>query len=145
MGLFTEDDYYCYRAYNQGYQAITTFMNTNTLKQYLPNVLAISTVFGYYLAGQYLELGSTAAIFKEVDFLTGNIILVVIAITIGLFVTQYWLVFSISSAVLLAMWALPDIATLLNSTPTYITAAVLVILGFSSISNFSRHYRSAKD
>ncbi len=117
----------------------------NTLKQYLPNALAMLIVIGYYLAGQYLELGSTTAIFKEVDFLTGNIVLVIIAITIGLFVPQYWLVFSISSAVLLALWALPDMATHLNSTQAYITAAVLVILGFSSISNFSRNYRSAKD
>ncbi len=120
-------------------------MNTSTLKQYLPNALAMSIVLGYYLAGQYLALGSTAAIFKEVDFLTGNIVLVIVAITIGLFASQYWLVFSLCSAILLALWALPDLATLLNSTQAFITAAVLVILGFSSIANFSRHYRPAKD
>ncbi len=120
-------------------------MNTSTLKQYLPNALAMSIVLGYYLAGHYLALGSTAAIFKEVDFLTGNIVLVIVAITIGLFASQYWLVFSLCSAILLALWALPDLATLLNSTQAFITAAVLVILGFSSIANFSRHYRPAKD
>jgi hypothetical protein len=120
-------------------------MNSSTLKPYLPNALAISIVIGYYLAGQYLELSSATAIFKEVDFLTGNIVLVIIAITIGLFVPQYWLVFLISSAVLLAIWAAPDMTAHLSSTPEYITAAVLVILGFSSISNFSRYYRSAKN
>jgi hypothetical protein len=120
-------------------------MNTSGLKQFLPNALAIFIVLGYYLAEQYFKIDSTAAIFKEVDFLTGNIVLVIIAITIGLFVPQYWLVFSISSAVLMALWAAPNLATQLNSTPEYITAIVLVILGFSSISNFSRLYRSAKD
>ena len=120
-------------------------MNSSTLKPYLPNALAMSIVIGYYLAEQYLELSSAAAIFKEVDFLTGNIILVIIAITIGLFVPQYWLVFFISCVVLLAIWARPDMAAHFNSTPEYISAVVLVILGFSSISNFSRHYRSAKN
>jgi hypothetical protein len=75
-------------------------MNPNTLKHYLPNVLAILIVIGYYLAGQYLDFASTKAIFREVDMLTSNIILVIAAITIGLFVPQYWVVFLISGGFL---------------------------------------------
>ena len=120
-------------------------MNPNTLKPYLPNALAILIVIAYYLAGQYLELASTAAIFKEVDLLTGDIILVILAITIGLFVPQYWVVFLTSSGILMATWLTPDFAALFNVTSAFITAAILVILGFSSIAHFSRHYRSAKN
>lgn len=114
-------------------------------KQYIPNALAIAVVIAYYLAGQYLDAGSTSAIFKEVDVLTGNIILVIIAITIGLFVPQYWVVFLISSSILLVSAVLPGVATLLNSSQDYITGAILVILGFSSIANFSRQRRSVKN
>jgi hypothetical protein len=119
-------------------------MNSSTLKHYLPNALAILIVLGYYLAGQYLENASTAAIFREVDLLTSNIILVIAAITIGLFVPQYWVVFLISSGFLAATWLTPDFAALFDVTNDFITAAILVILGFSSIAHFARHYRSAK-
>jgi hypothetical protein len=120
-------------------------MNPTTLKHYLPNALAILIVIAYYLAGQYLGIASTTAIFKEVNLLTGNIILVIAAITIGLFVPQYWVVFFISSGILIATWLSPDFAALFNVTNDFITAAILVILGFSSIAHFSRHYRSAKN
>jgi len=120
-------------------------MNPNTLKHYLPNVLAILIVIAYYLAGQYLDFASTKAIFREVDMLTSNIILVIAAITIGLFVPQYWVVFLISGGILITTWLTPDFAALFNVTNDFIAAAILVILGFSSIANFSRHYRSAKD
>jgi hypothetical protein len=120
-------------------------MNPSTLKHYLPNALAILIVIAYYLAGQYLENPSTTAIFREVDLLTGNIILVVAAITIGLFVPQYWVVFLISSGILMTSWLTPDLAALFNVTNDFIAAAILVILGFSSIAHFSRHYRSTKD
>ena len=120
-------------------------MNPNTLKPYLPNALAILIVIAYYLAGKYLELASTVAIFREVDLLTGDIILVILAITIGLFIPQYWVVFLTSSGILMATWITPDFAALFNVTDAFITAAILVILGFSSIANFSRHYRSAKN
>ena len=119
-------------------------MNPNTLKPYLPNALAILIVIAYYLAGQYLDIAITTAIFKEVDILTGNIILVILAITIGLFVPQYWVVFLVSSGILMATWITPDFAALFNVTNDFIAAAILVILGFSSIAHFSRHYRSAK-
>jgi hypothetical protein len=120
-------------------------MNPNTLKPYLPNALAILIVIAYYLAGQYLDIAITTAIFKEVDILTGNIILVILAITIGLFVPQYWVVFLVSSGILMATWITPDFAALFNVTNDFIAAAILVILGFSSIANFSRHYRAAKN
>jgi hypothetical protein len=120
-------------------------MNPNTLKHYLPNVLAILIVIAYYLAGQYLDFASTKAIFREVDMLTSNIILVIAAITIGLFVPQYWVVFLISGGILITTWLTPDFAALFNVTNDFIAAAILVILGFSSIAHFSRHYRSAKD
>jgi hypothetical protein len=113
-------------------------------KKYIPNALAILIVLGYYLAGQYLNMTNTSSIFKEVDLLTSNIILVIIAITIGLIITEYWIVFLLSITVLLASWVLPELALLLNSTQDQMTASVLVILGFSSIANFSRKYRSAK-
>jgi len=113
-------------------------------KKYIPNALAILIVLGYYLAGQYLNMTNTSSIFKEVDLLTSNIILVIIAITIGLIITEYWIVFLLSITVLLASWVLPELALLLNSTQDQMTASVLVILGFSSIANFSRNYRSAE-
>jgi hypothetical protein len=120
-------------------------MNPSTLKHYLPNALAIVIVMAYYLAGQYLEFASTKAIFREVDMLTSNIILVIAAITIGLFVPQYWVVFLISSGIMITTWLTPDFADFFNVTNDFIAAAILVILGFSSIAHFSRHYRSAKD
>jgi len=120
-------------------------MNPNTLKPYLPNALAILIVIAYYLAGKYLELASTAAIFREVDLLTGDIILIILAVMIGFFISQYWVVFLTSSGILMATWITPDFAALFNVTDAFITAAILVILGFSSIANFSRHYRSAKN
>ena len=113
-------------------------------KKYIPNALAILIVLGYYLAGQYLNMTNTSSIFKEVDLLTSNIILVIVAITIGLFITQYWIVFLLSITVLLGSWVLPELAPLMNSTQNQITASVLVILGFSSIAHFSRNYRSAE-
>jgi hypothetical protein len=113
-------------------------------KKYIPNALAILIVLGYYLAGQYLNMTNTSSIFKEVDLLTSNIILVIIAITIGLFITQYWIVFLLSINVLLASWVLPELAPLMNSTQDQMTASILVILGFSSIANFSRNYRSVE-
>jgi hypothetical protein len=87
---------------------------------------------------------NTSSIFKEVDLLTSNIILLIIAITIGLFITQYWIVFLLSINVLLASWVLPELAPLMNSTQDQMTASILVILGFSSIANFSRNYRSVE-
>jgi hypothetical protein len=120
-------------------------MNSSTLKHYLPNALALLIVLGYYLAGKYLDIANITAIFREVDLLTSNIILVIAAITIGLFVPQYWVVFLISSGFLVATWLTPDFAALFNVTNDFIAAAILVILGFSSIAHFSRHYRSAKD
>jgi hypothetical protein len=120
-------------------------MNSSTLKHYLPNALALLIVLGYYLAGKYLDIANITAIFREVDLLTSNIILVIAAITIGLFVPQYWVVFLISSGFLVATWLTPEFAALFNVTNDFIAAAILVILGFSSIAHFSRHYRSAKD
>jgi len=120
-------------------------MNPNTLKPFLPNALAILIVIAYYLAGQYLETPSGAAIFKEVDLLTGDIILIALAIMIGLLIPQYWVVFLTGSGILMATWISPDFAALFNVTDAFITAAILVILGFSSLANFSRHYRSEKN
>jgi hypothetical protein len=115
-------------------------MNLLSLKN-ISNVLAILIVIGFYLAGQYSDIVNTTSIFKEVDLLTGKIILVIIAITIGLFIPQYWMVLLLSCSILLAISLSPELASILNSTQDQVIAAVLVILGFSSIANISRQYR----
>jgi hypothetical protein len=116
-------------------------MNLLSLKN-ISNVLAILIVIGFYLAGQYSDIVNTTSIFKEVDLLTGKIILVIIAITIGLFIPQYWMVLLLSCSILLAISLSPELASILNSTQDQVIAAVLVILGFSSIANISRQYRA---
>jgi hypothetical protein len=116
-------------------------MNLISLKN-ISNVLAILIVLGFYLAGHYSDIVNTTSIFKEVDLLTSKIILVIIAITIGLFIPQYWMVLLLSCSILLANSLSPELASILNSSQDQVIAALLVILGFSSIANISRQYRT---
>lgn len=107
-------------------------------KKYLPNLLGISIVIAYFLAGKFFSIAISQSIFNEVDLLTGDIVLVVVGITIGLLVTQYWLVLIVSCIILLSAQLIPDLGSYLSVTNAFVIAVVLVILGFSSIANLSR-------
>lgn len=112
------------------------------IKKYLSNILGICIVIAYFLAGKWFAISMSDSIFTEVDILTGNIILVVVGITIGILVMQYWFVLIASSIVLVSMHLLPDLTAHFGVTSPFVIAVVLVILGFSSIANLSRQFRS---
>lgn len=111
------------------------------LKEYLPNLLGITLVIANFLAGKFYDVTISASVLKEVDILTSNIILIFAAITIGLLVPQYWFVLIGSTIILVSMYLSPDLAEIFGISNIVVMAAVIVILGFSSIANFSRQYR----
>lgn len=112
------------------------------LKEYLPNILSIALVIANFLAGKFYNVAISASVLKEVDALTSNILLIFAAITIGILVPQYWFVLIFSIIILISMYLSPDLAGSFGISNIVVMAAVIVILGFSSIANFSRQYRS---
>ena len=112
------------------------------LKEYLPNILSITLVITNFIAGNFYDVTISASVLKEVEILTSNIILIFAAITIGILVPQYWLVFITAIIILVGMYLGPELAGYLGTSNIVVMAAVIVILGFSSIANFSRFYRS---
>ena len=111
------------------------------IKNIIPNLLGLGILLILFVLGRTLNVPIILQIFKQVDQLTGNIILVVIAIAIGIFMKDYWYVFGATLVATLVTLLVPAVPELLNTTQEYIFAFMLVILGFSSISNFSRQYR----
>ena len=111
------------------------------IKNIIPNLLGLSSLLILFILGRTLNVPIILQIFKQVDQLTGNIILVVIAIAVGIFMKDYWYVLGAILVVTLVTLLVPAVPELLNTTQEYLFAIMLVILGFSSISNFSRQYR----
>jgi len=111
------------------------------IKNIIPNLLGLSSLLIIFVLGRTLNIPIILQIFKQVDELTGNIILVVIAIAIGIFMKDYWYVLGTTLVATLVTLLVPAVPALLNTTQEYLFAFMLVILGFSSISNFSRQYR----
>lgn len=121
---------------------LNILMTPTMLKEYLPNILSITLVFTNFIAGKFYDVAISVYVLKEVEILTSNIILIFAAITIGLLVPQYWLVFITAIVILVGMYLGPDLAWYLGTSNIVVMAAVIVIMGFSSIANFSRYYRS---
>ena len=111
------------------------------IKNIIPNLLGLSSLLILFILGRTLNVPIILQIFKQVDQLTGNIILVVIAIAVGIFMKDYWYVLGAILVVTLVTLLVPTVPELLNTTQEDLFAFMLVILGFSSISNFSRQYR----
>jgi diacylglycerol kinase len=80
-------------------------------------------------------------VFRLIDDLATNLILVIVAITLGLFVTQYLyvLVGLVGAMALVVM--VPALNSALNLSVEYVLACGLVCLGFSAISNIYANYR----
>ena len=80
-------------------------------------------------------------IFKLIDDLATNLILVIVAITIGLFIKQYLYVLVGLVAAMAIVILVPTISATLNLTGEYVLACGLVSLGFSAVSNIYANYR----
>jgi hypothetical protein len=85
------------------------------------------------------ELSNT--VFLAADQLASNLYLILIAITLGAFVSNFKLVAFGSIGVFVATAALAHLDVFHYFTIEYLFAALIVTLGFAAIANLYRHYR----
>ncbi len=111
------------------------------IKKILPNLLVLSSIVMMFIVARAGDNQELQDVFRLIDDLATNLILVIMAITLGLFVTQYLyvLVGLVGAMALVVM--VPALNSALNLSVEYVLACGLVCLGFSAISNIYANYR----
>jgi hypothetical protein len=111
------------------------------IKKILPNLLVLSSIVMMFIVARAGDNQELQDVFRLIDDLATNLILVIVAITLGLFVTQYLyvLVGLVGAMALVVM--VPSLNSALNLSVEYVLACGLVCLGFSAISNIYANYR----
>ncbi|MEY2886932.1 MAG: hypothetical protein RI913_351 [Pseudomonadota bacterium] len=111
------------------------------IKKILPNLLVLSSIVMMFIVARAGDNQELQDVFRLIDDLATNLILVIVAITLGLFVTQYLyvLVGLVGAMALVVM--VPALNSALNLSVEYVLACGLVCLGFSAISNIYANYR----
>ena len=114
------------------------------IKKILPNLLVLSSIVMMFIVSQTSNNQEIQNVFRLIDELATNLILVIVAITLGLFVKQYFyvLVGLVGAMALVVM--VPALNSALNLTVEYVLACGLMCLGFSAVSNIYANYRSAE-
>ena len=97
------------------------------IKNIIPNLLGLGSLLILFVLGRTLNVPIILQIFKQIDQLTGNIILVVIAIAIGIFMKDYWYVLGAIFVATLVTLLVPTVPELLNTTQEYLFAFMLEI------------------
>jgi hypothetical protein len=113
----------------------------NFIKKILPNLLVLSGIVMMFIFARATGNNDIQNIFKLIDDLATNLVLVIVAITIGLFIKQYLYVLLGLVAAMAIVILVPTISSALNLTGEYVLACGLVSLGFSAVSNIYANYR----
>ncbi len=111
------------------------------IKKILPNLLVLSSIVMMFVFARATGNDDIQNFFKLMDELATNLIVVIGAITIGLFIKQYLYVLVGLVAAMAIVILVPTISTALNLTGEYVLACGLVSLGFSAVSNIYANYR----
>jgi len=86
------------------------------IKKILPNLLVLSSIVMMFVFARATGNDDIQNIFKLIDDLATNLILVIVAITIGLFIKQYLYVLVGLVAAMAIVILVPTISTALNLT-----------------------------
>lgn len=111
------------------------------IRKIFPNLLVLSSIVMMFVFARATGNDDIQNIFKLIDDLATNLILVIVAITIGLFIKQYLYVLVGLVAAMAIVILVPTISAALNLTGEYVLACGLVSLGFSAIANIYANYR----
>jgi hypothetical protein len=111
------------------------------IKKILPNLLVLSGIVMMFVVAQTSNNQEMQNVFRLIDNLATNLILVIVAITLGLFIKQYLYVLAGLVCAMALVVMVPAINTLLNLSVEYVLACGLVCLGFSAVSNIYANYR----
>ena len=84
------------------------------IKKILPNLLVLSSIVMMFIFARATGNEDIQNIFKLIDDLATNLILVIVAITIGLFIKQYLYVLVGLVAAMAIVILVPTISTALN-------------------------------
>jgi len=114
----------------------------NAIKKFLPNLLILSSIVMMFVFAKATNNQELQDIFRLIDDLATNLILVIVAITLGLFVKKYLYVLVGLVGAMVVVIAVPGIDSFLNLSAEYVLACGLVSLGFSAVSNIYANYRS---
>ena len=102
----------------------------NAIKKFLPNLLILSSIVMMFVFAKVTNNQELQDIFRLIDDLATNLILVIVAITLGLLVKQYLYVLVGLVGSMVVVVAVPGIDSLLNLRDEYVLACGLVSLGF---------------
>ncbi|MFM6922352.1 MAG: hypothetical protein ACKOXZ_06550, partial [Polynucleobacter victoriensis] len=86
------------------------------IKKILPNLLVLSSIVMMFVFARATGNDDIQNIFKLIDDLATNLILVIVAITIGLFIKQYLYVLAGLVAAMAIVILVPTISAALNLT-----------------------------
>lgn len=111
------------------------------IKKILPNLLVLSSIVMMFIVARAGDNQELQDVFRLIDDLATNLILVIVAITLGLFVAQYLYVLVGLVAAMAVVVMVPALNSALNLSVEYVLACGLVCLGFSAISNIYANYR----
>ena len=111
------------------------------IKKILPNLLVLSSIVMMFIVARAGDNQELQDVFRLIDDLATNLILVIVAITLGLFVTQYLYVLAGLVGAMALVVMVPALNSALNLSVEYVLACGLVCLGFSAISNIYANYR----
>ncbi len=111
------------------------------IKKILPNLLVLSSIVMMFIVARVGDDQELQDVFRLIDDLATNLILVIVAITLGLFVAQYLYVLVGLVAAMALVVMVPALNSALNLSVEYVLACGLVCLGFSAISNIYANYR----
>ena len=111
------------------------------IKKILPNILILSGIVMMFIVAQASHNNELLGVFRLIDDLATNLIIVIVAITLGLFIRQYlYLLVGLVSAMAIVVMV-PAVNTSLNLSVEYVLACGLVCLGYSAVSNIYVNYR----
>ena len=111
------------------------------IRKIFPNLLVLSSIVMMFVFARATGNDDIQNIFKLIDDLATNLILVIVAITIGLFIKQYLYVLVGLVAATAIVILVPTISAALNLTGESVLACGLVSLAFSAVSNIYANYR----
>ncbi len=116
-------------------------MSTRLVRKTIPNLCVLAALVVLYVAGVYFGISVVRDVFEQIDGLTGNLLLVIVAITLGILVERYLLVAASVIVIFALMLPFPGLFPIGDSSPVQIAAVASILLGFSSIANIFRHTR----
>lgn len=118
-------------------------MSEKLITRLLPNLIVLGILVAVFAAGKLFDITAIQEIFVRIDDLTGNLVLVMVAITMGILVDRYIYVAASIIVILGTMIVVPGLFPFGNIAPGQIAAVAFMLLGFSAIANIFRHTRRA--